>query len=137
MKKVFLSIALCAALLLPAVSQAAEVGGTPPGNPVDLLTGEVWMQSKPENKQAFLFGIDTALAIEKAADELMAKSGKKNVPTVSRFNQEWNNAFHNTTRPEIIEQVDQWYNTHPGNLNRPVMAVIWYEIIQPRVGQSK
>lgn len=136
MKKFILNLALFMALLLPLSALAAESNSGPAGNPVELLTGKVWQESKPENKQAWLFGVDTAVAVEHAvADKMQQQKGKrKGAFQMSPFVSGWIEAFgKGDTRKEIIGQVDQWYAANPDKLERPVMDVIWYEIVQPRI----
>ena len=116
---------------------AAESAQPANKSPVELLTGEVWQQSQPDNKRAWLFGIDTAVDIEKAVNEKMQSQGKraKSLP-LSPFVTTWMAAFDNMNRNDIIEAVDQWYTAHPDQLSRPVMDTIWYEIIVPRIDQK-
>lgn len=137
MKRVIASLIFLGMLSLASAANAAAVKSGPAGNPVELLTGEVWQQSKPDNKKAWLFGVDTAVSVEKAvADKLQQQKGKnRSAYKESPFVQKWIQAFGNSTREEIIDQVDQWYAANPDKLNRPVMDVIWYEIVVPRTGK--
>lgn len=136
MKKFLLGLLLLAGLSLPMQAGAADAG-----NPVEKLTGKVWMDSQPANKRAFLFGIDTVIAIDKTLADLRqqqaAKTGKKPVYVLSLFDKSWMKAFENTTRDQLIEQINQWYEANPQKLDRPVMDVIWYEIIEPRLKAAK
>ena len=42
-------------------------------------------------------------------------------------------AFKGVSRTEVIKMVDAWYAANPQRLDRPVMNVIWREIIEPRL----
>ena len=131
MKKIFINLALAAILSLPLTALAADADAPLNQSPVDVFTGEIWQQTSPDNKKAWLFGIDTVVDVEKAINEKMAapKRGKK--PPVSPFVKNWISALDNVKRTDIIDTVDQWYAAHPDQLKRPVLDTIWYEIIVP------
>lgn len=143
MKKSLLSLALCCALVLgcTAVRAAENMQVGAGSNPVDQFTGELWQKSAETEKLAFLFGVETAIAVENFVNakvtEKSAKAGRKPVYTLSPFEKSWMEAFREVPRAEIAKQVDAWYAAHPDQLERPVMAVIWYEIIVPRLPVKK
>lgn len=120
-------------------AKADKILKNPAGNPVAQFTGEYWLQSTPENKEAYLFGIDSAVAVEKYISEKsqVGKKGKKQIVTLSPFETGWMKAFENMTRKEIVEEVDAWYKANPDKQNRPVLEVIWYEVIAPRLEENK
>ena len=141
MKKLFFCFAMLLGLALTA--NASETNSSSAQNPVEQFTGQIWQTSKPENKQAFLFGIDTAIAVEKAINEQVnsktkdAKKAKKVSHTLSVFEKNWMDAFKDMSREQIVKAVDDWYAANPEKLDRPVLEVIWYEIIVPKVGKTK
>lgn len=140
MKKAILGLMLAAAISMPLCVIAADAAKERAANPVEQLTGTVWQNSKQENKLAVLFGIDTAIAVENAIQERLAqdatKAHKKAPHTLSTFEKNWMEAFKNMTREEIVAQVDQWYTANPDKLDRPVLEVIWYELIVPRTSNK-
>lgn len=140
MKKIVLSLAL-ALILSCNVAQAAQSQAVGAGNPVELLTGKVWVETPESNKAAFLFGLETAIAVEHAVNTQMversAKTGKRPVSNVSPFEKGWMQAFKNVDRKDIVMMVDNWYAANPDKLPRPVMDVIWYELIEPRTVTAK
>lgn len=141
MKKLLGVIALVTLLASPVLCQAEDVHTNPAGNPVDQFTGKYWMDSKVENQKAYLFGIDSAIAVEATIQNMQAssraKSGKKPLYTLSPFEKGWMEAFRNMSRDQIVEEVTQWYKEHPSDLDRPVLSVIWHEIVQPRLQAGK
>lgn len=42
-------------------------------------------------------------------------------------------AFKGMNRAQVAAEVDKWYAANPQSLDRPVMEVIWYELIAPRL----
>lgn len=142
MRKTLRCLALLAALALPMQSNAAEAPAVnPAGNPVDQFTGVYWVKSTPDNQKAYLFGIDSAVAVEKFIQNQQAanraKSGKKPLYTLSPFEKGWMEAFKNVSRDQIAQEVTKWYDEHPDSLDRPVLGVIWYELIAPRLKKGK
>lgn len=130
-------------LLVLALASGVSIAGAQEGatDPVAQLTGAVWQKTSPDNKAAFLFGMDTAIAVEYAVNgkltESAAAKGKTPVSTLSPFEKAWGAAFKNMSRRQIIQEVDDWYAKNPGELDRPVMNVLWYQVIQPRVASQK
>lgn len=143
MKNYFFGFALCCALILvgmPAIS-AEKLQAGAPSNPVDQFTGVLWQHSTETEKLAFLFGVESAIAVEHFVNaeitEEAVKEGKKPVYTLSPFEKGWMQAFKDVPREELARQVDAWYAAHPDQLQRPVMAVIWYEVIVHRLRVKK
>ncbi len=108
-------------------------------NPVDQLTGSVWMESSQENKQALIFGVDCAISMEYITAKYQAKQDGKSkehldlVDTLTPFSKGWILAFSNVTRQEIIAEVDDWYANNQDKLNMPVFSIIWHEVIEPKL----
>lgn len=138
MKKVILSLGLALVLSMASVAQAAEKEA---GNPVDMFTGKIWQETSDNSKAAFIFGIESALTVEYFVNnkiaEKAAKEGKRPVYTLSPFEKGWMKAFKDVSRAEIIEMVDQWYAANPKEADKPVLNVIWYELIVPRLAAQK
>lgn len=143
MKKFVLS---CVCMLLLAMGTTALAApeaakAVPTGNPVEQLTGKIWMESSMDVKKALLFGVECAIAIEhavadkvKEAEKFVSKRGKKDAPvsTLSPFERDWAAAFTGVPRNDIVERIDSWYTANPDKLERPVFDVIWFEIIEPK-----
>lgn len=108
-------------------------------NPVDQLTGAIWMDSSADLKEAFLYGVECVITIEQAVASQLgehAKKGGKNkgqTYTLSPFEKGWMTAFEGVSRGKIATDVDAWYSAHPEQLNRPVFAVLWHELIVPKM----
>ena len=140
MKKSVLSLGLVLALVLAcAPVRAAQVasGDVVHNNPVEQLTGSVWQKTSDTEKAAFLLGVESAITVEYFVNtkqaEKAAKSGKKPAYTLSPFEKGWMKAFKDVSRQDIVKMIDKWYAANPDKLDRPVMSVIWYELIAPRL----
>ena len=132
-QKCILSCAMALALLLGGAALAAA---TEDHNPVDIVTGELWMMSMQEEKLAYVLGIESAIYIEHVINK-KALENKKGVQaplhTLSPFEKGWVKAFEHVSRKEIVARVDAWLNAHPDQHKRPVLAIIWYELIAPMI----
>lgn len=135
MKKSLLTLALACAFIFAACATNAQENG---GNPVDQFTGEYWVKTSNTEKEAYLFGIESAVAVEKYISDIPAKGKRgKMVTTLSPFEKGWMEAFRDTPRSQIVKEVDAWYEAHPDKLARPVLNVIWYELIAPKLLEAK
>ena len=142
-------------LAVPAASQAAEQENAlstassaaqgefqnTPRNRIEQLTGKVWLESSSDSKKAVIFGIETAIDIERMINDRMTtnavRAGKRPSTNLSPFEIGWTKAFKDVLIADIVKAVDDWYAAHPGNENRLVMEVIWDEIVTPRLGTGK
>lgn len=112
-----------------------------PRNRIEQLTGKVWLESSSDSKKAVIFGIETAIDIERMINDRMTtnavRAGKRPSTNLSPFEIGWTKAFKDVLIADIVKAVDDWYAAHPGNENRLVMEVIWDEIVTPRLGTGK
>lgn len=120
---------------------AGKIIANPYGNPIDQLTGKIWQESLESNKEAILFGIDLGVTANYFADQKSkAKQGKKsankNMSQLSWFDRCWMKAFTNISRKEAVKMVDEWYAAHPDQLDRPVLAVLWHEVVVPTIDKA-
>ena len=133
MQKCMISCAMALALLLGGSALASVAEDL---NPIDIVTGELWMMSTQEEKLAYVLGIESAIYIEHMINK-QALENKKNaqVPlhTLSPFEKGWGKAFEHVTRKEIVARVDAWIKAHPDQHKRPVLAIIWHELIVPKL----
>lgn len=139
-KTVALSV-VALVLLLLAAQVRAESTFPQASSAVDALTGSIWQKSSMEEKQAFLYGVDTAINVEVYVQKHMemraAKKGKKARQVLSPFEKGWMKAFKDVSRTEIISKVDAWYAQNPQKIEYPVMRVLWFEQIAPKLKQLK
>lgn len=137
MRKSILTLSLCAALLCGAsqlmAAEAAPETANAAGNPVDQFTGRYWEKSTLVNKEAYLFGIESAIAVDYFIERQTEKKGAKSPSVLSHFEKGWMKAFANVTRKEIVADVDAWYAAHPQELDKPVLSVLWHDVIVPRL----
>jgi len=103
-------------------------------NPVDIVTGKLWVMSTQEEKLAYVLGIESAIYIEHMINQKALenkKGAQAPLHTLSPFEKGWVKAFEHVARKEIVARVDAWLQAHPDHHKRPVLAIIWYELIAP------
>ena len=121
------------------LKQAME---TMPNSRIEQLTGEAWLNSEEDAKIAVLFGVELAIDVERAIDARMQASAKKAGKkakaartNLSPFETGWHKAFSGVALSDIAKQIDGWYAEHPDQKQRLVMDVIWFELVQPKLGK--
>ncbi|MBO4311715.1 MAG: hypothetical protein IKX79_03000 [Desulfovibrionaceae bacterium] len=94
------------------------------------LTGEAWKASSTQEKRAVIYGASNIIALEK---KLAEEGGRK----ASVFVENWMRVFKDKTYASICSEIDSWFAAHPGELQRNVFDVIWYELIGGRPAAKK
>lgn len=138
MKKIFLTLCLSVCLLASQQVLAKEnAGEAKVPDIISGINGNPWMKASKNEKLSFLYGLETAVTIEYYINNLRtekaAKAGKRPVSSISPFERGWREALGDKQFENVIDKVDQWYKDNPDKLNRPVMHIIWYELIAPNL----
>jgi len=111
-------------------------------NPIEQLTGTVWLDLESDVKKALLYGVNIAIAIEHSVEikmaekkAAMAQKGEemKEISYLSPFEKGWYKAFQGVPSTDLVETIDAWYIANPDQKNRPVFDVIWFELIAPKL----
>ena len=117
-----LIVLACLTLSLTSIGAGAQE--------VPVVTGEHWTKSGPDQKKAYLLGIANLVQVE------LAYFGG-NPPT---DNQSFIPRMARGLRAETIDSVrnavDRWYAANPTRLSRPVLDVIWGEVVVPGLAKS-
>lgn len=105
----------------------------PADTSVASLNGFVWETSTPQSKLDFLLGVECALAMESALAQAAREKGE--TVRLSLFSNGWQIALSNTTRPDLVRSIDEFYYRNPDQKNRHVFDVIWTEMVAPVLAQ--
>ena len=137
--KVFRSVTVVLAMVLAAglagCQHRSAAVSAPTQTPVASLNGFVWETSAPQSKLDFLLGVECALAMESALAQAAREKGE--TVQLSLFSNGWQIAFHNTTRPELVRRIDEFYYRNPDQKNRHVFDVIWTEMVAPAMAANR
>lgn len=96
-----------------------------------VVTGKHWVDSTEREKKAFLIGMGTIIEVEQEVQSKNPSSEKARsfIPTFVA-------GLSGYSITEIMNQVDSWYQANPDKLDRPVIEVIWSELVMPNVESS-
>ena len=65
-------------------------------------------------------------------------SDEKNLPGNKKtFTHRAVEGLAGTSVEEAVNRIDAWYTAHPGQLDKPILKVLWDEIGKPRLAKSK
>lgn len=90
---------------------------------VPLVTGEHWIKASNGEKLSYLLGMATIIELEKEYQ------GEKPIP--ESLNYKLVKGLHDHSLQEIKQHLDTYYQQHPDKQQRPVVEVIWYELVSP------
>ena len=109
-------VACMALMALCGVARAQEV---------PVVTGEHWTKSSEEVKKAYLIGIANLLQVENAYFGANPPSDAQSfVPRMTR-------GLKGATLDSVRTGLNDWYAKNPDKLQRPVLEVVWFEMVVP------
>lgn len=109
-------VACMALMALRGVARAQEV---------PVVTGEHWTKSSEEVKKAYLIGIANLLQVENAYFGANPPSDAQSfVPRMTR-------GLKGATLDSVRTGLNDWYAKNPDKLQRPVLEVVWFEMVVP------
>jgi hypothetical protein len=126
-----LTLGLSAGLTVWAVAQTAGTGTQTPAveavqEELPFPDGENWPTATEREKLAYLLGIMNLALVEY---QLHGPDPKYRT-TVSKLVK----ATDGMTLRQIMETVDTFYQSNPDLQRRPVIEVIWFELVEPKTG---
>jgi hypothetical protein len=94
-----------------------------------ILDGDLWVKMAPDSKVAFVWGVWHVASIE---HYLMGK-----YPDLKRDNFSAKVIEGSGKAPmtmnEVVALIDKYYQAHPDQIEKPVIAVIWSQIVKPNI----
>ncbi|CDH47519.1 MAG: hypothetical protein IPL59_16520 [Candidatus Competibacteraceae bacterium] len=109
----------------------AKPTASPPAQAADstkkewlLPTGEHWVKGTETEKRAYILGILNMAMIEY---QLAGPRPKHRTTVVNLVK-----SLDGMTVPQIVELVDGYYKASPDHQQRPVVEVIWFELVVPK-----
>jgi hypothetical protein len=116
---------LCAFILALAPSLAVA--------DVPFVDGTMWEASTRPEKVSYIVGLSDLLDAEYAFQQ---KSGNPPSTEQSFVGLLWEN-IDELSIDECIERIDRWYRNHPSEKDTVVIDVIWTDMVQPNLEQSR
>ncbi|MFO1306496.1 MAG: hypothetical protein U1F54_22455 [Burkholderiales bacterium] len=92
---------------------------------VPIVTGEHWTKSSADLKKAYLVGIANLIQVE------IAYFGNNQPGDAQSFVPRMARGLKGQTLDSVRDKLDAWYAANPGRISRPVIEVVWAEIVVP------
>ena len=110
---------LLSSLLIPAAS----------ASDVPLVDGTLWQQSTHGDKKSYLIGAANFISLEHAYQQKGDNPPTNKQSSVPDFH----NGTAHVTLDHAIGVIDNWYKSHPAELNKPVLVVVWMTLVEPQL----
>ena len=91
-----------------------------------LLTGELWQRMSPDAKVAFVWGIGNLVDLEWAQTGAAGAVDKSFIPSLVR-------GLRGHSINDVVRKIDEYYATHPGELEGPVIDAILQTVAIPAI----
>lgn len=125
--------AVQAAETAPPAAKPAESQSTQPAPSAKqewlVPTGEHWSKATATERGAYVLGILDMAMVEYQLSGPYPKH-RTTVPKLIK-------ALDGMTTPQIVEAVDAYYKANPDKQQRPIIEVIWFQMVVPKVGPAK
>lgn len=92
-------------------------------------TGEHWNKASDTEKGAYILGLLNMAMIEYQ----LSGPNPKHRTTVPKLIK----AMNGMSVSQIVETVDAYYKSNPEMQQQPVIEVIWFQVVTPKVGPAK
>jgi hypothetical protein len=128
---ILLTLGLSVGLTAGAVAQTAGTGARTPAleaaqEELPFPDGENWPTATEREKLAYLLGIMNLALVEYQLHGPDPEY-RTTVPNLVK-------ATDGMTLRQIMETVDTFYQSNPDLQRRPVIEVIWFELVEPKIG---
>lgn len=114
------------ALLVMACMALAAGASSVQAQGVAIVTGEHWTTSSNDLKKAYLLGIANLLQVE------LEYFGNNQPSDAQSFVPRLGRGLRGETLDSVRTKVDGWYAANPSRVSRPVLEVVWAEIVVPK-----
>ena len=106
-----------------------------PGAKADavMVTGKHWVESSQQLKKAYLLGVANVLDVEEAYyGTNPASDAQSYIPRAVK-----GLTAGGYTVDTVLSRLDAWYAANPESLDRPVLEIIWVEMVVPNLAQAQ
>jgi hypothetical protein len=111
-------------LLVVGVAGWSGIGAAEPSS--QLLTGELWQQMSADTKVAYVWGIGNLVEFERALMVAPPAESRSFFPLLIK-------GLSGKPINDIVRQIDAYYQTHPDQLQRPVVDAMFQAVVLPTV----
>jgi len=98
-----------------------------------IVNGKHWVESSHQLKKAYLLGVANVLDVEEAYYGANPPSDTQSyIPRAVR-----GLTAGGYTVDTVLTGLDAWYAANPESLDRPVLEIIWAEMVVPNLAQAQ
>ena len=94
---------------------------------VPVMKGDLWTTASQDSKVAYVWGVCSMIEVERIAMTRIPGLKVRNVSAVAA------EGLQNVPMNDIVRAVDDYYKDNPGNMDVPVLRVLWDTMVKPRV----
>ena len=94
---------------------------------IKLLTGTIWQKASQDEKVAFVWGFCHVVIIEEALMDVYPQL------KVDNFSAKAVEGMTGVKMNDIVRKVDEYYAANPGDIEVPVIRVMWETLIKPNL----
>jgi len=117
--------------LVLGIAIASVTGTAVQAADIPIVTGEHWTKSSEDVKKGYLVGIANLVQVESAYYQGKPPTDAESfVPRLVK-------GMQGQTLDSVREGLNQWYAANPGQLQRPVIETIWFEMAVPGLQKNK
>lgn len=91
------------------------------------VNGKTWLESSTGEKLSYLVGIGNLMNVEYAYQQKSGDPPSNEQSIMPRLYK----ALADVSLDELENRIDRWYESHPKEKNKPVVSVIWIELVEP------
>lgn len=114
-----------AVLIAPFALAIAMSWGAARAADIAVVNGELWTTSSEAVKKAYLVGIANTVQVESAYHGANPPSDAQSfLPRMAK-------GMQGQTLDGVRQGIDRWYAANPTKLKRPVLDIIWFEMVAP------
>jgi hypothetical protein len=94
---------------------------------VPVLKGDLWTTASQDSKVSYVWGMCSMIEVERIVMMRIPELKVRNVSAVAA------EGLQNVPMNDIVRAVDEYYKANPGNLDVPVLKIIWDTMVKPKV----
>ncbi len=126
-------VATLLALSTPSTGGAQEEPTRPDAEALGFITGKSWGRSSYGERAAFMVGVGNLLNVEYAFQQ---RSGNPPGSKQTLITRTWE-AVAPLTVDQVVKIIDDWYDANPDENDKPVLDVLWDQVVEPTLRQKK
>jgi len=97
-----------------------------------MVAGEMWGQTAPVVKRAYLVGVSNLMVAEYLYQKEFGPPDDRQT-VIQRLYE----GVDDVTLDQVIERIDAWYQKNPDKLDTTVLEVVWLDLVRPNLPAAR